>query len=113
MRREERALVNHHTKKDEEDSVNCVDVSQCTTGNDIGDKDDGNDDNNNGEMTVYPGEMIQTRLIAYLVSDVSHFPAGEVTTWNWQKHCKDPLIEKPSASFNTLSRKTKQGGKRK
>jgi hypothetical protein len=28
MRREEKALVNHHTKKDEEDSVNCVE--QCT-----------------------------------------------------------------------------------
>jgi hypothetical protein len=27
MRRKERALVNHHTKKDEEDSVNCIDVS--------------------------------------------------------------------------------------
>ncbi len=27
MRREERALVNHHTKKDEEDSVNCVNMS--------------------------------------------------------------------------------------
>jgi hypothetical protein len=47
MRREERMLVNHHTKKDEEDSVNCVNVLRCTTGNDLGNKDDGNNDNNN------------------------------------------------------------------
>ncbi len=26
MRREERVLVNHHTKKDEENSVNCINV---------------------------------------------------------------------------------------
>ena len=52
MRREERALVNHHTKKDEEDSVNCVDVSQCTTGNNIGNKDDGNDDDDDGLEAV-------------------------------------------------------------
>ncbi len=45
MRTEERVLVNHPTKKDEEDSVNCVDMLQCTTGNDIGDKDDGNNTN--------------------------------------------------------------------
>jgi hypothetical protein len=52
MRREERVLVNHHTKKDEEDSVNCIDMLQCTTGNDIGDKDDSNDDNDNGLEAV-------------------------------------------------------------
>ena len=62
------------------------------------------------EMTVFPGQMIiftnhclhaggknntnedQTRLFAYLVSDVSHFPSGTVTTWDWQRHCEDPLI---------------------
>jgi hypothetical protein len=47
MRREERALINHHTKKDEEDSVNCVNVLGCTTSNNIGNKDNGNDNNNN------------------------------------------------------------------
>ncbi len=52
MRREERVLVNLHTKKDEEDSVNCVNLSQCTTGNDIGDKDDGNDDDDDGLEAV-------------------------------------------------------------
>jgi hypothetical protein len=52
MSREERALVNHHTKKDEEDSVNSINVLQCTTGNNIGDKDDGNDDDNDGLEAV-------------------------------------------------------------
>ena len=72
------------------------------------------------EMTVFPGQMIiftnhclhaggknntnedQTRLFAYLVSDVSHFPSGTVTTWDWQRHCEDPLINKPSNSNNSL-----------
>ena len=71
------------------------------------------------KMTVYPGEMImftnhclhaggenitneeQTRLFAYLVSDESHFPSGEVTTWDWQRGDNDPLISKPSLSANT------------
>ncbi len=52
IRREERALVNHHTKKDEEDSVNCIDVSRCTTGNDIGNKDDDNVDDNGLEAVT-------------------------------------------------------------
>jgi hypothetical protein len=75
-------------------------------------------------MTVYPGEMImftnhclhaggenytdveQIRLFAYLVSNESHFPTGQVTTWDWHRGEDDPLISKPSASFNTaLSRK--------
>jgi hypothetical protein len=74
-------------------------------------------------MTVYPGEMImftnhclhaggenntneeQMRLFAYLVSNESHFPSGQVTTWDWNRGDDDPLIRKPSASFNTaLSR---------
>jgi hypothetical protein len=38
MRREEMVLVYHHTKMDEEDSVNWVDMLQCTTGNNIGNK---------------------------------------------------------------------------
>ena len=72
------------------------------------------------EMTVNPGEMImftnnclhaggpnntnetQTRLFAYLVSDVSHFPSGTVTTWDWQQSCADPSITKPSNSYNAL-----------
>jgi hypothetical protein len=75
------------------------------------------------EMTVNPGEMImftnnclhaggandtneeQTRLFAYLVSDASHFPLGTVTTWDWQQHCADPSIAKPSNSYNTLINK--------
>jgi hypothetical protein len=52
MRREERALVNHYTKKDEEDSVSCVDVLQCTTCNNIGNKADGNKDDNDGLEAV-------------------------------------------------------------
>jgi len=27
----------------------------------------------------------QTRLVAYLASDESHFTSGEVTTWDWQR----------------------------
>ena len=71
------------------------------------------------KMTVYPGEMImftnhclhaggenntneeQTRLFAYLASDESHFPSGEVTTWDWQRGDNDPLISKPSSTANT------------
>ena len=71
------------------------------------------------EMTVYPGEMImftnhclhaggenntneeQTRLFAYLASDESHFPSGNVTTWDWQRGANDPLISKPSSTANT------------
>jgi hypothetical protein len=75
-------------------------------------------------MHVYPGEMImftnhclhaggenfteevRIRLFAYLVSNESHFPSGQVTTWDWNRDDNDPLINKPSASFNTaLSRK--------
>ena len=66
------------------------------------------------KMTVYPGEMImftnhclhaggenstneeQTRLFAYLASDESHFPSGEVTTWDWQRGGNNPLISRPS-----------------
>ena len=71
------------------------------------------------KMTVYPGEMImftnhclhaggendtneeQTRLFAYLASDESHFPSGEVTTWDWERGNKNPLISKPSRIANT------------
>ena len=67
------------------------------------------------ETTVYPGEMVmftnhclhsggknntdeeQIRLFAYLVSHESHFPPGEVTTWDWQRGDDDPLISKPSS----------------
>ncbi len=51
-KREERVLVDHHTKKDEEDSVNCINVLQCTTGNDIGNKDGSNNDYDNGLEAV-------------------------------------------------------------
>ncbi len=54
-------MVNHHTKKDEEDSVNCIDMSQRTTGNDIGDKDDGNDDNDDGLEAVTKNAIDQQR----------------------------------------------------
>jgi hypothetical protein len=71
------------------------------------------------KLTVYPGEMImftnhclhaggenstneeQTRLFAYLASDESHFPSGEVTTWDWQRGDNNPLISKPSRNTNT------------
>jgi hypothetical protein len=71
------------------------------------------------KMTVYPGEMImftnhclhaggenntneeQIRLFAYLASDESHFPSGEVTTWDWQRGDNNPLISKPSRNANT------------
>jgi hypothetical protein len=71
------------------------------------------------QMTVYPGEMImftnhclhaggenstneeQTRLFAYLASDKSHFPSGEVTTWDWQRGDNNPLISKPSRNAKT------------
>jgi hypothetical protein len=59
MRREERALVNHRTKKDEEDSVNCINVLQCTTGNDIGNKDGSNDDYNDGLEAVIKNAINQ------------------------------------------------------
>ncbi len=31
----------------------------------------------------------QTRLFAYLASNESHFPSGEVTTWDWQRGDND------------------------
>jgi hypothetical protein len=76
------------------------------------------------EMTVNPGEMIiftnhcfhagganntneeQIRLFAYLVSNESHFPSGTVTTWDWEQISADPLITKPSNSYNALSKLT-------
>jgi hypothetical protein len=61
MRREERALVNHHTKKNKEDSVNCVDLLQCTNGNNIGNKDDGNDNNDDGLEAVTKNAINQQR----------------------------------------------------
>jgi hypothetical protein len=72
MRREERVLVNHHTKRDEEDSVNCVDMLQCTTGNDIGDKDDDNIDDDNGLEAVTKNAIDQQQCegkLRGLISD--------------------------------------------
>jgi hypothetical protein len=49
----------HH--QDEEDSVNCLNVSQCTTGNKIGDKDDGNVDDDDGLEAVTKNAINQQR----------------------------------------------------
>ncbi len=43
----------------------------------------------------------QTRLFAYLASNESHFPSGEVTTWDWKRGDNNPLISKPSSKANT------------
>ncbi len=45
-------MVNQRTMKDEEDSVNCVDVSRCTTWNFIGEEDDGDDDDDGLEAVA-------------------------------------------------------------
>ncbi len=47
---------------DEEDSVNCFDVSQCTTGNNIGDKNDSNNDDDNGLEAVMKNAINQQRI---------------------------------------------------
>jgi len=71
------------------------------------------------QTTVYLGEMImftnhclhvggenstneeQTRLFECLARDESHFPSGEVTTWDWESGDDNLLISKPSGSANT------------
>jgi len=45
--------------------------------------------------------MYVLTLLSYLASDESHFPSGEVTTWDWQRGDNDPLISKPFSTANT------------